>query len=101
MIVSTAIPQISDDFHSVTDIGWYGSAYLVATCAFQLLYGKLYSFYSIKANYLIAIFLFETGSAVSGAAPNSVAFIFGRAISGVGGAGITSGMVSCSSYVVC
>jgi MFS family permease len=94
MIIATAIPQISDDFNSITDIGWYGSAYLVTTCAFQLLYGKLYSFFSIKGNLLFAIFIFEAGSAVSGAAPTSVVFIVGRAIAGVGGAGITSGMVS-------
>lgn len=94
MIVTTAIPQITDDFNSVTDIGWYGSAFLLTTSAFQLLYGKIYSFFSIKATYLIAIFLFEVGSALSGAAPNSASFIVGRAIAGVGGAGISSGMVS-------
>ncbi len=93
MIITTAIPQITDEFNSVTDIGWYGSAYLLTTCAFQLLFGKLYTFFSIKAVYLVSIFLFELGSAVSGAAPSSVAFIVGRAIGGVGGAGITSGMV--------
>jgi MFS family permease len=94
MIVTTAIPQITNDFDSVTDIGWYGSAYLLTTCAFQLLYGKIYSFYSIKTIYLIAVSLFEIGSAVSGAAPSSNTFIVGRAVAGVGGAGITSGMVS-------
>jgi hypothetical protein len=25
-----AIPQITTDFHSISDIGWYGSAYLLA-----------------------------------------------------------------------
>lgn len=97
MIIATAIPRITDQFHSVADIGWYGSAYLLTTCSFQLPFGKLYTLYSVKANYLIAIFLFEIGSAVSGAAPNSIAFIVGRAIAGAGGAGITSGMV-CSSF---
>lgn len=27
MIVSTAIPRITDDFHSLADVGWYASAY--------------------------------------------------------------------------
>jgi MFS family permease len=94
MIITTAIPQITNDFNSVTDIDWYGSAYQLTTCAFQLLFGKIYSFYSIKATFLISVFLFEAGSAVSGAAPNSDAFIIGRAIAGIGGAGILSGMVS-------
>ncbi|KAH8660370.1 major facilitator superfamily domain-containing protein [Xylariales sp. PMI_506] len=100
MITATAIPQITNDFNSITDIGWYASAYQLTTCAFQLLFGKIYTFFSIKTTYLTAIFLFELGSALSGAAPNSVAFIIGRAIAGVGGAGITSGMIMVIVYSV-
>ena len=94
LIISTAIPQITDDFHSYTDIGWYGSAFLFATCAFQLLFGKVYTFYSVKLVFIAMILLFEIGSAICGAAPNSVAFILGRAIAGAGSAGIFSGAVS-------
>lgn len=77
----------------MTDIGWYGSAYLLTNCAFQLLFGKTYTFFSVKFTFLSAILLFEIGSAICGAAPNSVAFIFGRAIAGLGSAGIMSGTV--------
>lgn len=35
--------------------------------------------------------IFEVGSAICGASPNSVALIIGRAIAGIGGAGIFSG----------
>ncbi|GKT84542.1 MFS aflatoxin efflux pump [Colletotrichum tofieldiae] len=93
LIIATAIPQITDDFHSVTDIGWYGSAYLLTTCAFQLLFGKLYAFFPIKHVFLSSVLLFEVGSAVCGAAPSSVAFIVGRAIAGIGGAGIFAGTI--------
>lgn len=41
--------------------------------------------------YLTSILLFEIGSAVCGAAPTSIVFIIGRAISGMGCAGIFSG----------
>ncbi|KAK9797632.1 putative Major facilitator superfamily (MFS) profile domain-containing protein [Seiridium cardinale] len=92
-IITTAIPQISDDFSSATDIGWYGSAYILMTCAFQLLFGKIYSFYSIKNTFMGSVFFFEIGSAVCGAAPTSAVFIVGRAIGGLGGAGIISGVV--------
>lgn len=44
--------------------------------------------------------LFELGSAVCGAAPNSVALIVGRAIAGVGSAGIFSGSILIVSYTV-
>lgn len=100
LIIATAIPQITNDFHSVQDIGWYGSAYLLATCAFQLMFGKGYMFYSIKTVFLTAVGLFEIGSAVCGAAPTSVAFIIGRAIAGVGAAGIFSGVIIIIVYAV-
>ncbi|OLN86921.1 putative HC-toxin efflux carrier TOXA 15 [Colletotrichum chlorophyti] len=93
LIIATAVPQITDDFHSVTDIGWYGSAYLLTTCAFQLIFGKLYAFFPIKTVFLSSVLLFELGSAVCGAAPSSAAFIVGRAIAGVGGAGIFAGTI--------
>lgn len=57
----------------------------------QLIYGKLYTFYSVKWVYLFAIFLFEVGSVVCGATPTSVGLIIGRAIAGLGAAGIFSG----------
>ncbi|KAF3361336.1 hypothetical protein VdG1_00945 [Verticillium dahliae VDG1] len=100
LVISTAIPQITDDFHSVTDIGWYGSAYLLTNCAFQLLFGKIYTFFSVKFNFLSAILLFEIGSAICGAAPNSVSFIFGRAIAGLGSAGIMSGTLVIIVYAI-
>lgn len=37
-------------------------AYLLTTCAFQLFFGKLYTFFSIKYVFLTAIFIFEIGS---------------------------------------
>lgn len=47
-IVATAIPTITDEFHSLGDIGWYGSAYMLTTSAAQLLFGRLYKFYNMK-----------------------------------------------------
>ena len=47
-------------------MGWYGAAYLLTTCSLQLIFGKLYTFYSIKWTYLTALFVFELGSFVCG-----------------------------------
>jgi len=63
----------------------------LTTAGFQLFYGRIYTFYSPKWTFISAIFLFELGSAVCGAAPSSVAFIIGRAISGIGSAGMFGG----------
>ncbi|OQE01714.1 hypothetical protein PENVUL_c041G08133 [Penicillium vulpinum] len=90
-VIATAIPTITSQFHSVEDIGWYGSAFLLTTCSFQLLFGKLYTLLSLKWTFVGAVLIFEAGSAICGASPNSVALIIGRAIAGIGGAGIFSG----------
>ncbi|KAL1853107.1 hypothetical protein Daus18300_011935 [Diaporthe australafricana] len=99
-IISTAIPQITDDFNSLTDVGWYGSAYLLTCCALQLLFGRIYTFFSIKGTFLTSVVLFEASSALCGAAPNSVAFIIGRAFAGIGAAGIFAGTIVCVVYVI-
>ncbi|QKX56977.1 uncharacterized protein TRUGW13939_04085 [Talaromyces rugulosus] len=92
-IIATAIPRITDDFHALGDIAWYGSAYLLTSCSFQLTFGRLFTFYSPKWIFLIAIVIFEIGSAICGAAPTSTAFIIGRAIAGMGSCGIFSGTI--------
>lgn len=98
LIISTAIPAITDEFHSANDIGWYGTAYLLTNCAFLLVFGKMYTFLDIKATFMAAAVLFEVGSAICGAAPNSIVFIIGRAIAGLGTGGIQSGVVSFLSF---
>ncbi|KAF4458656.1 HC-toxin efflux carrier TOXA [Fusarium albosuccineum] len=100
LIVSTAIPKITDEFGAVGDVGWYASAYFMTNCAFQLLFGRLYTFFSVKIIFLIGILIFEVGSAVCGAAPSSVALIVGRAVAGLGSAGIYAGAVVVTVYSV-
>ncbi|KAJ7618239.1 major facilitator superfamily domain-containing protein [Mycena rosella] len=90
-ILATAIPRITDHFNSLDDVGWYGSAYLLTSASFQLLWGRLYTFLPIKWVYIAAIAIFEFGSLICGIAPTSAALIVGRAIAGVGCGGIFSG----------
>ncbi|KAM0806217.1 major facilitator superfamily domain-containing protein [Usnea florida] len=90
-IVATAIPRITDEFNSVQDIGWYGSAYMLTAACFIPISGRIYQLYSTKWGFVLSIVIFEAGSALCGAAPTSTAFIIGRAIAGFGSAGIFSG----------
>ncbi|KAJ7679255.1 major facilitator superfamily domain-containing protein [Mycena polygramma] len=90
-IIATAIPKITDHFNSLDDVGWYGSAYLLTSASFQLLWGRFYTFLSIKWVYISAIAIFQLGSLICGVAPTSSALIVGRAVAGVGCAGIFSG----------
>ncbi|AEO67911.1 uncharacterized protein THITE_2117084 [Thermothielavioides terrestris NRRL 8126] len=99
-IIATAIPKITDQFHSLPDVGWYASAYMLTTAALQLLFGRFYTFFSIKWVFLLAIFLFEVGSLICGVAQNSVTLIVGRAVAGMGAAGIFSGALTILAYSV-
>ncbi|KAB8271009.1 major facilitator superfamily domain-containing protein [Aspergillus minisclerotigenes] len=90
-IISSAIPKITDQFHALGDVGWYASAYLLTNCAFQLIWGKLFTFYVVKWVYLTALFIFELGSLICAVAPSSTALIVGRAIAGIGGGGVGNG----------
>ncbi|CAD6592198.1 MAG: hypothetical protein ASARMPREDX12_006631 [Alectoria sarmentosa] len=90
-IVATAIPRITDDFHSSDDVGWYGSAYLVTAGALQPIYGRIFIMFNIKWSFLCALGIFELGSLICGVSPNSLALIVGRALAGWGSAGILTG----------
>lgn len=69
-------------------------------CAFQLMFGKIYTFFPVKWVFLTAIFIFEVGSTVCGAAPTSEALIIGRAVAGMGASGIFSGALVIVAYSV-
>ncbi|KAJ8120570.1 hypothetical protein ONZ43_g2752 [Nemania bipapillata] len=85
MIVSTAIPRITDTFHSLNDIG---------CSAPQLLTGRFYKYLNTKWTFMIFFIVFEIGSALCGAAVSSPMFIVGRFVAGFGAAGISNGSVN-------
>ncbi|PWY91193.1 MFS general substrate transporter [Aspergillus heteromorphus CBS 117.55] len=86
-IISSAIPKIADHFHALNDLMW----------------GKLFTFYSVKWVFLTGLFIFELGSLVCGVAPTSTALIVGRAVSGIGGGGVGIGcflLIAYSSFYI-
>lgn len=90
-IVATAIPKITDEFHGISDVSWYSAAFFMTIGGFQSAWGKAYKYFPLKTAFLVSIAIFELGSLICGVAPNSVALIVGRAIAGLGAAGIASG----------
>lgn len=90
-IVATAIPKITDQFHSLDQIGWYGSAFFLTLACFQSAWGKVYKFFPIKPAFMTAIAIFELGSLICGVSRNSTMLIAGRAIAGLGASGISTG----------
>ncbi|KAI1422628.1 MFS toxin efflux pump [Xylaria sp. FL1777] len=91
-IVGTATPTITNEFHSLTDFGWYGSAYRLSTCSSQFLFSKIYEQWRVKWVLITAVVILEVGSVVCATATSSPAFIVGRAIAGSGSAGILIGV---------
>ncbi|KAJ5440981.1 Major facilitator superfamily domain general substrate transporter [Penicillium cf. griseofulvum] len=93
-IVATAVPGITNHFHTVADVGWYSSAFRLCTCAFQFGFNKLFS---IKTIFLITNVIFLVGSLLCATAATSTMFIVGRAVAGLGFAGE---MAECFAVVV-
>ncbi|KAK7217041.1 hypothetical protein V2G26_005044 [Clonostachys chloroleuca] len=91
-ILGTAIPKITDEFHDLNKVSWYGSAYLMTFGGVQSTWGKVYKYFSIKIWFLAALFTFEVGSLVCAVAQNPTTLIVGRAIAGFGGAGVAVGI---------
>ncbi len=67
--------------------------------AFQSTWGKAYKYFSLKTTFLVSIGIFEIGSLLCGVAPDSTTLIVGRAVAGVGGAGIAVGTYTIIAFV--
>lgn len=89
--ITTIIPIVTDTFQSLSDVGWYGAAFLLASASSQLFYGKIYCLWSAKHVFSAAIFIFAFGSFLCAIAMNSICFIVGRAFSGLASAGVLAG----------
>ncbi|KAJ0274509.1 hypothetical protein COL940_009298 [Colletotrichum noveboracense] len=81
-ILSTATPTITNEFHSVKDIGW---------SALQPLTGKFFTYFSNKWTYIVFLVIFEVGSLICALSQSSVQFIAGRTVAGIGASGLFNG----------
>lgn len=99
-IMSTVTPALTNRFNALTDVGWYASAYQLTSAACTPLTGKIYTYFNIRWSFLVFFLIFEIGSVLSGAAASSDMFIVGRAISGIGSAGLFTGMMTIVANVL-
>ncbi|KID93467.1 aps11-like protein, partial [Metarhizium majus ARSEF 297] len=99
-MVSILVPTLADEFHSVDNVGWYGSVYLLVTGATQASMGKLYTIFSAKTVFLVCVALLEVGSMICALAQSSPTFIGGRAVAGLGCSGILSGALIITAKLV-
>jgi MFS family permease len=91
---------MTDQFHSIADIAWYGSAYLLTMGGTQLLFGKLYVLHVDKTIYISSLLTFAVGSAICATAQSSTMFIVGRAMAGIGAAGQVCGALVIIAHTV-
>ncbi|KAJ1848033.1 hypothetical protein LPJ70_001229 [Coemansia sp. RSA 2708] len=89
-IVTTAIPKIALEFHALSDATWIATAYMLTTTALQPLYGRLSDTFGRVPTLIVAIAVFMAGSAACGWAHGMGVLIFGRALQGIGGAGLVA-----------
>ncbi|EMC92011.1 hypothetical protein BAUCODRAFT_78811 [Baudoinia panamericana UAMH 10762] len=98
-ILGTAIPKITDEFHDLNKVAWYGAAFFMTFGgSFQSTWGKLYKYFPLKLWYLIAMVIFEVGSLVCGLAHSPTTLIVGRAIAGLGGGGMIVGVFTITGF---
>lgn len=91
LILATAIPKITDEFHALSQIAWLTNGFFLTLLGFNLIYSQFMQIFPSKHVIAFAVLIFEIGSAVCGAAPSIDVLILGRAITGAGAAGLFSG----------
>ncbi|OBT54653.1 hypothetical protein VE04_05644 [Pseudogymnoascus sp. 24MN13] len=87
-IITTALPTISEHFHSNAGYTWIGSAYLLANAASTPSWGKFSDIWGRKPMLLAAAAIFFIGSLLAATAVNIGMLITARAIQGTGGGGL-------------
>ncbi|KAH8810769.1 major facilitator superfamily domain-containing protein [Xylogone sp. PMI_703] len=92
-IVSTAAPTLASQWHALTSIGWFGSAYLLPLPTLQPLFGKMYPYFNTKYGFLAGLTLFEVGSLICAQANSAPMFIGGRTVAGIGAALLAPGVL--------
>jgi fucose permease len=87
-IITTALPTISEYFHSNAGYTWIGSAYLLANAASTPSWGKFSDIWGRKPILLVAAAIFFIGSLLAGVSVSIGMLIAARAVQGIGGGGL-------------
>lgn len=99
-LVPTMLPAISSDFNKSNEASWVGTSYLLATCTFTPLYGRLSDVMGRSRANKLAIFFAAVGILACGFSNSMQMLIISRFISGLGGGGIftTSAIITSDMY---
>jgi MFS family permease len=87
---TTALPAIGRSLGISSSITWVGTSYLLAQCAFQVLYGRLADIFGRKDVLIGCVACLIVGDVLCGFARDGAWLYVCRAVSGIGGGGISS-----------
>lgn len=88
--VATALPVIGTSLNAGTTITWTGTAYLMGQAACQPLYGRLSDVFGRKPILMLSLAFIVVGGVLCGFAQTPTWLYVCRALSGVGGGGVSS-----------
>ena len=97
---ATSLPTISDALDAGTAITWVGTAYLLGQTSCQPLYGRISDITGRKHILLFSVGSIVVGDLLAGFARTPIWLYVSRAISGIGGGGISSSVAIIVSDLV-
>ncbi|KZM26607.1 uncharacterized protein EKO05_0005504 [Ascochyta rabiei] len=95
-IVATAQPFIASHFQALNQLSWIGTAFTLTDTAFVPVFGQLADVFGRFAALELAVAIMSLGGVLCAAAPAWPVLVLGRALQGVG----TAGMSTCSLIIL-
>ncbi|KAL4982119.1 major facilitator superfamily domain-containing protein [Aspergillus falconensis] len=89
-IVATAVPFIASHFNELSELNWIVTAFTLTSTALIPTFGQLSDVFGRHATLQLATFLMLIGSVLGAAAQTWGMLLLGRALQGVGSAGLMS-----------
>ncbi|KIW95598.1 uncharacterized protein Z519_04183 [Cladophialophora bantiana CBS 173.52] len=87
-IVATALPQIASHFDKFNQLNWIVTAFTLTSTAFIPVFGQLADTFGRHATLQCAVIILTIGSVLCAAAPDWAVLLLGRALQGMGTAGV-------------
>ncbi|KAF8913341.1 MFS general substrate transporter [Mucidula mucida] len=96
------LPSISSDFKKSNQASWLGTSFLLATCTFTPLYGRLSNVMGRRGAFMTALLFNSLGTLACGLSTSMEGLILARFVAGIGGGGIftTSAIIVSDMYTL-
>ncbi|KAH9053744.1 MFS general substrate transporter [Lactarius vividus] len=101
-LFTQVLPSISSEFQKSNQASWLGTSYLLSTCTFTPLYGRLCDVMGRRGANQTAVILLALGTLACGLSNNMSVLIAARFFSGMGGGGImtTATIITSDMYSI-